>query len=98
MSYYEKWSDESKKKRREYDKINYSVIGCKLPRPVADAFRSYCADQGKSVSSVLADFVRQTLASSDGTGESLTHAENLTEEKNLPGQGEEPQEGQKTGD
>lgn len=56
-------SDSAKQKQKEYNQKNYSVIGCKLPRELADSFRAYCASQEKSVSAVLADFVKATLAS-----------------------------------
>ena len=55
------WSDSRKERHIKYDQKNYSVIGCKLPRPVADQFRQLCKNHGVSVSSVLAAYVRRVL-------------------------------------
>ena len=55
------WSDSRKERHIKYDQQNYSVLGCKLPRPVADQFREFCAARGVSVSSVLAAYVRRVL-------------------------------------
>lgn len=63
---WEKLSPAAKENKIKYDQKNYSVIGCKLPREIADSFRAYCASQGKSVSSVLSDFVKSTLAANQG--------------------------------
>ena len=56
-------SDAARKNQIEYNQKNYSVIGCKLPRVEADAFRAYCAAHGLSVSAVLAGYIRAALAS-----------------------------------
>lgn len=64
MASYRDWSEATRQKQQAYNNKNYSVIGCKLPRPQADSFRAYCAAQGRSVSSVLAEYVRICLASS----------------------------------
>ena len=60
---YKDWSDAQKRAHKKYDQKNYSVVGCKLPRSDADAFRAFCAAQGRSVSAVLAEYVRSCLAS-----------------------------------
>ena len=62
---FSEWSDSRKEKLKEYNQKNYSVIGCKLPREIADSFRSYCKDQGKTVSAVLAEMIRGKLSESD---------------------------------
>ena len=56
------WPEERKEKLKAYNQKNYSVIGCKLPRETADLFRTYCQDRGKTVSSVLAEFVKACLS------------------------------------
>ena len=62
---FSEWSDSRKEKLKEYNQKNYSVIGCKLPREVADTFRSYCKAQGKTVSGMLSDMIRGKLSESD---------------------------------
>lgn len=56
-------SQTAKDNHRKRDEKNYSVVGTKLPRKEADAFRAYCAAQGKTVSAVLAAYIRDVLAS-----------------------------------
>jgi hypothetical protein len=55
------WSNERKAAARRYDEINYSVIGCKLPRSTADAMRTLCKASGISVSAALSVFVRACI-------------------------------------
>lgn len=55
------WSEKRKETARKYDNIHYSVIGCKLPRAVADSFRDHCKAQGVSVSAALASYVYSVL-------------------------------------
>lgn len=55
-------SSKAKETARQYDNAHFSVIGTKLPREKADSFRNYCKSQGKSVSSVLAEYVNSVLA------------------------------------
>ena len=50
-------SPAAKENHRKRDEKNYSVVGAKLPRERADAFRAYCAAQGKTVSAVLSDCI-----------------------------------------
>lgn len=54
-------SPAAKETARKYDNIHYSVIGCKLPRAVADNFRDHCKQQGVSVSAALARYVYSVL-------------------------------------
>lgn len=56
------WTDSRKEKHIAYDQKNYSVIGCKLNREVADSFRDYCKASGKTVSAVLSEYVKSVLA------------------------------------
>ena len=68
---YSDWPDDRKTTHMAYDKKYYSVLGCKLPRPIADDFRRYCADHGITVSAALAAYIRDTLgAGGDPAGES----------------------------
>lgn len=50
-------SPAAKENQIKYNQSNYSVVGTKLPRDRADAFRAYCAAQGKTVSGVLSDYI-----------------------------------------
>ena len=56
-SAYSRLSPEAKKNQQAYRNKHYSVVGASLPRERADAFRAYCAAQGKTVSAVLADYI-----------------------------------------
>ena len=60
---FSEWSDSRKQTLKEYNQKNYSVIGCKLPREIADSFRKYCKDRNTTVSFMLSDFVKSCLAS-----------------------------------
>ena len=62
------WAERTEKEKeyaKNYRNKNYSVLGCSLPRPLADAFRVYCASQGKSVSAVLGEYVREVLRNAE---------------------------------
>ncbi len=54
-------SPAAKENHRKRDEKNYSVVGAKLPRERADAFRAYCASQGKTVSAVLSDYIYSVI-------------------------------------
>lgn len=50
-------SPAAKENQIKYNQSNYSVVGAKLPRERADAFRTWCAAQGKTVSGVLSEYI-----------------------------------------
>lgn len=50
-------SPAAKANKIKYNQSNYSVVGAKLPRERADAFRAWCASHGRSVSSVLSEYI-----------------------------------------
>ena len=54
-------SESQKKSSAKWDKENMSVLACKVPKEKAEAFRDYCADQGKSVHAVLLEYVNRCI-------------------------------------
>ncbi len=54
-------SESQKKSSAKWDKANMSVLACKVPKEKAEAFRDYCADQGKSVHAVLLEYVNRCI-------------------------------------
>ena len=57
------WSPRRKETATKYDQIHYSVVGSKLPRDVADAFRALCKASGVSVSAALASYIQACISS-----------------------------------
>lgn len=63
------WTDDAKRRQNDYKKRERATIAADLPRETADRFREYCAASGRSVSAVIAEYVRSVVG--DGaTGES----------------------------
>ena len=54
-------SEKKKASNNKWDKANMSVLACKVQKEKAEAFRDYCAEQGKSVHAVLLDYVNHCL-------------------------------------
>lgn len=57
------WAESTRKKQNEWNKENRVVLAASVPRETGDRFKLYCAGQGKSVSSVLADYVISCISS-----------------------------------
>lgn len=57
------WTEKRKENHIKYDQQHYSVIGAKLPRDVADAFRALCKASGVSVSAALASYIQACISS-----------------------------------
>ena len=50
-------SDAHKKASQKWDKENMTVLGCKVKKDQAAAFKEYCAGQGKTSNTVLKEYV-----------------------------------------
>jgi hypothetical protein len=55
------WMEETKAKQNDWKKKNRSVLACDVSKEIGDKFKAYCKEQGKSVSSVLAEYVNSLL-------------------------------------
>lgn len=55
------WSQQRRENAIKYNQDHYSVVGSKLPRDVADAFRALCKASGVSVSAALSVFIRAAI-------------------------------------
>lgn len=62
------WSENARARQNQYKKRERATIAADLPRETADRFREYCAASGRSVSAVIADYVRSVVGD-DSTGE-----------------------------
>ena len=50
-------SESQKRASQKWDKANMIVLGCKVKREQADAFKVYCEIQGRTSNAVLRDYV-----------------------------------------
>ncbi len=50
-------SDARKRANAKWDKANMTVLGCKVKKTEAEAFKAYCEVQGKTSNTVLKDYV-----------------------------------------
>lgn len=62
------WTDDAKRRQNDYKKRERATIAADLPRETADRFKQYCAASGRSVSAVIAEYVRSVVGD-DATGE-----------------------------
>lgn len=56
------WMEETKAKQNDWKKKNRSVLACDVSKEIGEKFKAYCKSKGKSVSSVLAEYVNSVLA------------------------------------
>lgn len=61
----ETWAESTRQAQRNYQKKARAKLCCDVSKETADSFRAFCADQGKSVSAVLGDYVKQLLQEND---------------------------------
>ena len=54
-------SESQKKASAKWDKNHAATLACKVTKEKAEAFRDYCADQGKSVHAVLLEYVNRCI-------------------------------------
>lgn len=50
-------SESQKRASQKWDRENMTVLGCKVKKDQAEAFKTYCADRGKTSNAVLRDYV-----------------------------------------
>lgn len=60
------WTEDAKRRQNDYKKRERATIAADLPRETADRFKQYCAAQGKTVSAVLAEYIRAQIAAQTG--------------------------------
>lgn len=59
------WTDEQKKRQNDRIKENYKVIGCKVQRPIADAFFEYATKNGQTVNGLISKFIVDSLSNAN---------------------------------
>lgn len=62
-------SEAQKRASRKYDAENMTVVGCKIPRIKADAFRAACRKLGTTQNAVLRETVEQTIKKAEKSPE-----------------------------
>lgn len=62
-------SEARKRANAKWDGENMTTLGCKVKKEQAEAFKAYCADQGKKANAVLKDFVLECIGESEKAGE-----------------------------
>lgn len=62
-------SEAKKKANAKWDAENMATLACKVKRTQAAAFKSYCAERGKTSNTVLKDYVLDCIGESDEGGE-----------------------------
>ena len=55
------WAESTRKKQAAWMKENRVNLTASVPASVGEAFRAYCKAQGKTVSAVLAEYVRSCI-------------------------------------
>lgn len=59
-------SEAQKKASLKWDKENMAVLGCKVRKAQAEAFKNYCTSQGKTSNTVLKDYVLDCIKQDEG--------------------------------
>lgn len=80
------WTDDAKRRQNDYKKRERATIAADLPRETADRFKQYCAASGRSVSAVIAEYVRSVVGD-DATGESTDGPTTSAADGQRPGTG-----------
>ena len=62
-------SEAKKKANAKWDSENMATLACKVKRTQASAFKSYCAEQGKTSNTVLKDYVLDCIGESGENSE-----------------------------
>jgi len=57
-----KKSDKTRKYQNEYDSKNYKVAACKIKIEDYEKFQEYAVSQGKNVSALLSEYIRNCIA------------------------------------
>lgn len=70
------WAESSREKQREYQKRSRMKCSADVSRETGERFRDICAAQGKTVSAVLAEYIRAQIAAQDAQIAAQTGEEN----------------------
>lgn len=62
-------SDAQKRASNKYNLEHMATLGCKVKKGQAEAFKAYCADQGKTANNVLKEYVLDCIGENEKTGE-----------------------------
>lgn len=62
-------SESRKRANAKWDGENMATLGCKVKKDQAEAFKAYCADQGKTANNVLKEYVLDCIGENEKTGE-----------------------------
>ena len=75
------WAESTRKAQKAWMRENRVQLSTNVPKDIGDAFRAYCKDHGKTVSAVLAEYVRDVLRSYAGSTDASEDPKNAQEEK-----------------
>lgn len=59
-------SEAQKRASNKYNLEHMATLGCKVRKEQAEAFKAYCAEQGKTSNTVLKEYVFECLGESGG--------------------------------
>ena len=59
------WAESTRKKQLQWMQKNRVTIACNIDKETGERFKAFCAQQGKTVSAVLAEMIRGKLSESD---------------------------------
>lgn len=62
-------SEAQKRASAKYQKENIASLACRVKKDQAEAFKAYCADQGKTANNVLKEYVLDCIGENEKTGE-----------------------------
>ena len=58
--------DSVRRAQNKYQLANFKVVGCKLPKDMAEQFAAKAKENGTSANAVLIEFVKQYMESNRG--------------------------------
>ena len=70
-------SEAKKKANAKWDSENMATLACKVKRTQAAAFKSYCAEHGKTSNTVLKEYVLDCIGESDDQEEGGANGEQV---------------------
>ena len=71
-------SEAKKRANNRYDLANYTVVGCKVRKEIADQFREECKKQGTSPNAVFRDAIYDFMKESAGVEIVFTKEEGMS--------------------
>jgi hypothetical protein len=61
-------SEKKKVSNARWDSVNMLTLGCRVKKEQAEAFKAYCAIQGRTSNAVLRDYVLGCIGEEDAPG------------------------------